>query len=99
VSEQHLNRFVNKILARPRTAREIVVFTDGAMVGAPSGDRDTQHPHFTDVGIGSFHWLYGIVGFMSSTRATVRGYGTPNFENPQKFDKFPLASSTAPFRT
>ena len=61
MSEQHLNRFVNKILARPRTAREIVVFTEGAMFGAPSGDRETQHPHFTDVGIGSLVvWNRGV---------------------------------------
>ena len=36
---QHLYRFLNKKLGRPQILPEIVVFTEGACLGPPSGGR------------------------------------------------------------
>ena len=88
VPEIHMNRFINKKLLRRRISPEIVVFTEGACLGPPSGGSVYASTPILHDPVEGHQW-YGYYWLICSTRVSIRGYGTPNFEKTSKIRQIP----------
>jgi len=77
---QILSEYVcTKILGRPAKMTEIVVFQRLSCSGPPSGGTVTPTVNIFH-GAVEGHTLYNNCVLVTTTRATFRGYGTPNIE-------------------